>query len=132
VSANAPIRPIVPPTPLRILVVDDSKFMRGLVGKTLAAAGHEVVGQAEDGAQAVERYAELRPDVLTLDITMPNVNGLKALEAIISLDPEARVVMCSALGQERKMLEAMRLGAKSFIVKPYLDGLPGAIAEALR
>jgi two-component system chemotaxis response regulator CheY len=115
-----------------VLIVDDSKFMRGLVGKALAAAGHDVVGQAEDGAQAVARYAELRPDVLTLDITMPNVNGLKALEEIIALDPDARVVMCTALGQERKMLEAMRLGAKSFIVKPYLDGLPGAVEEALR
>lgn len=118
--------------PVRVLIVDDSKFMRGLVGKTLEAAGHTVIGQATDGVEAVERYTQLRPDVLTLDITMPNANGLVALERIMELDPEARVVMCTALGQERKMLEAMRLGAKSFIVKPYLDGLPGAVDEALR
>jgi two-component system chemotaxis response regulator CheY len=118
--------------PVRVLIADDSKFMRGLLGKALASAGHTVIGHAEDGVEAVERYTELCPDVMTLDITMPNANGLEALERIIALDPGARVVMCSALGQERKMLEAMRLGAKGFIVKPYFDGLAAAVDEALR
>jgi two-component system chemotaxis response regulator CheY len=116
----------------RVLVVDDAVFMRKMVGDALASGGHEVVGEAADGAEAVARYQELRPEVTTLDITMPQKDGLEALREIIAFDPGARVVMCSALGQESKVLESIRLGAKDFVVKPFqADRVLGAIQKAL-
>ena len=117
----------------RVLVADDASFMRKLVAEVLVDAGHEVVGHATDGVEAVERYTALRPDLVTLDITMPNANGLQALEGILAIDPSARVLMCSAVGQDRKMLEAARLGAKGFLVKPFTPAtLRDAVGEALR
>ena len=107
--------------------------MRKLVAEVLADAGHEVVGHAADGVEAVERYSELRPDLVTLDITMPNASGLQALERIREIDPSARVLMCSAVGQDHNMLEAARLGAKGFLVKPFTPAtLRDAVGEALR
>jgi two-component system chemotaxis response regulator CheY len=103
----------------RILVVDDAAFMRRMVSDVLTSGGHEVVGEAADGNEAVERYQELRPDVMTLDITMPEKDGLTALRELIAIDPGATVVMCSALGQESKVLEAVKAGAKDFIAKPF-------------
>src|SRR5919109_2564868 len=103
----------------RVLVVDDAAFMRKVLGDALASGGHEVVGQAANGAEAVERFQELRPELTTLDITMPEKDGLAALAEIMSIDPAARVVMCSALGQETKVLESIKLGAKDFVVKPF-------------
>jgi two-component system chemotaxis response regulator CheY len=103
----------------RVLVVDDAAFMRKLVTDVVTEGGHEVVGQAATGIEAVERYQELRPDVTTLDITMPEKDGIAALTEIIALDPSAKIVMCSALGQDSKVLEAIKLGAKDFIVKPF-------------
>jgi two-component system chemotaxis response regulator CheY len=103
----------------RILVVDDAAFMRRMVSDVLTSGGHEVVGEAADGNEAVERYQELRPDVMTLDITMPEKDGLTALRELMALDPGATVVMCSALGQESKVLEAVKAGAKDFIAKPF-------------
>src|SRR4051794_2631118 len=103
----------------RILVVDDAVFMRKVVSDALAKGGHEVVGEASNGQEAVERFQELGPDVITLDITMPEKDGLTALKEIVALDPSARVVMCSALGQESKVLESIKAGAKDFIVKPF-------------
>lgn len=103
----------------RVLVVDDAAFMRKVLTDALTAAGHEVVGEAGDGNEAVERFRELKPDLATLDITMPEKDGLTALKEILSLDPGARVVMCSALGQESKVLEAIKSGAKDFVVKPF-------------
>jgi two-component system chemotaxis response regulator CheY len=103
----------------RVLVVDDAAFMRKLVADALVGGGHEVIGEAASGAEAVERYRELKPDVMTLDITMPDKDGLAALREIIEHDPGARVVMCSALGQESKVLESIKLGAKDFVVKPF-------------
>jgi two-component system chemotaxis response regulator CheY len=102
-----------------VLVVDDALFMRKVISDAVVAGGHEVVGEATNGREAVDRFKELRPDVTTLDITMPEQDGLAALREIIALDPAARVVMCSALGQERKVLEAMKAGAKYFVVKPF-------------
>ena len=102
----------------RVLVVDDAAFMRKMVSDVLTKGGHEVVGEAGNGAEAVDRYAELRPEVTTLDITMPEKDGLAALREIIQLDPAARVVMCSGLGQESKALASIKLGAKDFVVKP--------------
>jgi two-component system, chemotaxis family, chemotaxis protein CheY len=116
----------------RILVVDDAAFMRKMVSDALAKGGHEVVGEAGNGMEAVARYQELRPEVTTLDITMPEMDGLSALREIIQLDPTARVVMCSALGQESKVLESIKLGAKDFVVKPFqADRVLGAVDKAL-
>ena len=112
----------------RILVVDDAAFMRKMVKDALAAAGHEVVGEAGNGVEAVARYQELKPDLMTLDITMPEKDGLAALADIMGSDPSARVVMCSALGQESKVLEAIKLGAKDFVVKPFQ---PARVIEAV-
>src|SRR4051794_30997858 len=115
----------------RVLVVDDAVFMRKLVSDALAGGGHEVIGEASNGQEAVERYQELRPEVVTLDITMPCKDGLAALKEIVALDPSARVVMCSALGQESKVLESIKAGAKDFIVKPFQpDRVLGAIEKA--
>ena len=116
----------------RVLVVDDAAFMRKMVSDVLLGGGHEVVGEAGDGVEAVARYQELRPEVTTLDITMPEKDGLSALREIIALDPTARVVMCSALGQESKVLESIKLGAKDFVVKPFqADRVLEAIGKAL-
>jgi two-component system chemotaxis response regulator CheY len=103
----------------RVLIVDDAAFMRKVLGDALASGGHEVVGQAANGAEAVERFQELRPELTTLDITMPEKDGIAALAEIMAIDPSARVVMCSALGQETKVLESIKLGAKDFVVKPF-------------
>ncbi len=116
----------------RVLVVDDAAFMRKMVSDALAKGGHEVVGEAGNGQEAVERFQELKPDLMTLDITMPEKDGLQALKEIIALDPAARVVMCSALGQESKVLESIKIGAKDFVVKPFQpDRVIGAVAKAL-
>ena len=116
----------------RVLVVDDAAFMRKMVSDALAKGGHEVVGEAGNGQEAVDRFQELKPDLMTLDITMPEKNGLQALKEIIALDPAARVVMCSALGQESKVLESIKIGAKDFVVKPFQpDRVIGAVAKAL-
>jgi two-component system chemotaxis response regulator CheY len=116
----------------RMLVVDDAAFMRKVLSDALTAGGHEVVGEAADGNQAVAQYQELRPDLTTLDITMPDKDGLAALRELIALDPNARVIICSALGQESKVLEAIKIGAKDFVVKPFdAERLLGAVAKAL-
>ena len=116
----------------RVLVVDDAAFMRKMVSDALATGGHEVVGEAGNGVEAVARYQELKPDLMTLDITMPEKDGLTALAEIVAADPAARVVMCSALGQEAKVLEAIKLGAKDFVVKPFqADRVLEAIGKAL-
>lgn len=116
----------------RVLVVDDAAFMRKMVTDALSGGGHEIVGEAANGAEAVQRFQELRPDVMTLDITMPEKDGLAALKEIIAVDPAAKVVMCSALGQESKVLESIKLGAKDFVVKPFqAERVLSAIEKAL-
>ncbi len=116
----------------RVLVVDDAAFMRKMLGDALSKGGHEVIGEAGNGVEAVDRFRDLKPDVTTLDITMPEKDGLAALREILSLDPAARVVMCSALGQESKVLEAIKAGAKDFVVKPFqADRVVDAIGKAL-
>jgi two-component system, chemotaxis family, chemotaxis protein CheY len=116
----------------RVLVVDDAAFMRKMVGDALAKGGHEVVGEAGNGQEAIDRFQELNPDLMTLDITMPEKDGLEALKEIVALDPGARVVMCSALGQESKVLEAIKSGAKDFVVKPFQpDRVLEAVSKAL-
>jgi two-component system chemotaxis response regulator CheY len=116
----------------RVLVVDDAAFMRKMVTDALAKGGHEVVGEAGNGTEAVQQFKELKPEVTTLDITMPEKDGLSALKEIVALDPGARVVMCSALGQESKVLEAIKAGAKDFVVKPFqADRVLEAVSKAL-
>jgi two-component system chemotaxis response regulator CheY len=116
----------------RVLVVDDAAFMRKVVSDALASGGHEVVGEAGNGVEAVARFQELKPELTMLDITMPEKTGLEALAEIIAIDPNAKVVMCSALGQESKVIEALKLGAKNFLVKPFKpDALLEAVDKAL-
>src|ERR687886_208314 len=116
----------------RIMIVDDAAFMRKVLTDALTGGGHEVVGEAADGVEAVARYREVRPDVTTLDITMPEKDGLETLREILAFDPAAKVVMCSALGQESKVLEAIKSGAKDFVFKPFqADRVLGAVDKAL-
>ena len=116
----------------RVLVVDDAAFMRKVVSDALTSGGHEVVGEAGNGTEAVQRYQELSPELVTLDITMPEKDGLEALAEIIAIDPSARVLMCSALGQESKVIESIKLGAKDFVVKPFApERLLEAVGKAL-
>jgi len=116
----------------RVLVVDDAAFMRKMVTDALSKGGHEVVGEGANGEEAVTLYQELKPELTTLDITMPEKDGLQALKDIMSLDPDARIIMCSALGQESKVLEAVKAGAKDFVVKPFQpDRILDAAAKAV-
>jgi two-component system chemotaxis response regulator CheY len=116
----------------RVLVVDDSASMRMILSDTLSKGGHEVVGQAGNGIEAVERFKEVRPDLTTLDITMPERDGLATLRVILGLDPGARVIMCSAQGQEPKVLDAIKAGATDFVVKPFdPERLLATVARAL-
>ena len=116
----------------RVLVVDDAAFMRKMVSDALTKGGHEVVGEGANGEEAVTLYQELKPELTTLDITMPEKDGLQALKDIMALDPSAKVIMCSALGQESKVLEAVKSGAKDFVVKPFQpDRILDAAAKAL-
>jgi two-component system chemotaxis response regulator CheY len=116
----------------RILVVDDAAFMRKMVSDALTRGGHDVVGEAGNGLEAIARYQELKPEVTTLDITMPEKDGISALREIIELDPSAKVIMCSALGQESKVLESIKLGAKDFVVKPFqAERVLEAVGKAL-
>lgn len=106
---------------LRILVVDDALFMRNMLKDIFQRAGYEVVGEATNGVEAVELCRQLRPDLVTMDIIMPLKSGIEALQEIVSSQPEMRVVMCSALGQESLVLEAVQSGARDFIVKPFKE-----------
>ena len=103
----------------KILLVDDAAFMRKVIKDTLSKAGYTDLHEAVDGADAVEKYNSLKPDLVLMDITMPNMDGLEALKAIRAKDGSANVVMCSAMGQESMVIDAIRSGAKDFIVKPF-------------
>ncbi|MFO7265667.1 MAG: response regulator [Limnochordales bacterium] len=101
-----------------VLIVDDAQFMRMRLNKLLTEAGHQVV-EAANGREALEQYARHKPDVVLMDITMPEMDGLTALKELKKLDPGAKVVMCSALGQQSAVLEAIKSGASDFVVKPF-------------
>jgi two-component system chemotaxis response regulator CheY len=103
----------------RILITDDALFMRVTLKRILTDAGFEVVGEAANGVEAVKLYSELKPDLVTMDITMPEMDGIEALKVIRGDHPSATVVMCSAMGQQNLMVEALQAGAKEFIVKPF-------------
>lgn len=113
----------------RVLLVDDAAFMRMMLRDILTQGGYEIVGEAGDGNEGVESYRSLKPDLVTLDLVMPNKDGLAALREITQVDPNATVVMVSAMGQESLINEATEAGAKGFIVKPFR---PQAVLEALR
>lgn len=103
----------------RILVVDDAAFMRMMIKNILTKFGYDVVGEAENGAIAVAMYEELKPDLVTMDITMPELDGIEAVKKIRSANPEALIIMVSAMGQQAMVMEAIQAGAKDFIVKPF-------------
>ncbi len=105
----------------KILVVDDAGFMRKMIQTYLRKAGYTEFVEGEDGAKAVQLYEEEKPDLVLMDITMPNVDGIEALRQIRAKDPNAKVVMCSAMGQESMVMEAIKLGALDFIVKPFKE-----------
>lgn len=104
----------------RILIVDDALFMRKLLNDLLTNAGYEVVGEADNGAEAYKQYQSLKPDLVTMDITMPEVNGLDGLKMIMDHDKQAKVIMCSAMGQEKMVTDAILRGARGFLVKPFV------------
>jgi len=112
----------------RVLVADDASFMRQMIREIVEAEGHEVVGEASDGDEAVTEFKRLHPDVVTMDIVMPRRSGIDAVKGIVALDPSARIVMCSALGQESLVQEALQAGAMDFIVKPFK---PDAVVATL-
>lgn len=116
----------------KILIVDDAAFMRMMIKDILGKNGYEVVGEAQDGAVAVEKYKELKPDLVTMDITMPEMDGIAALKEIKKFDPNAKVIMCSAMGQQAMVIDAIQAGAKDFIVKPFqADRVIEAIKKTL-
>ena len=102
-----------------ILICDDAAFMRMMIKDILTKNGYTVAGEAENGAKAVEKYTELKPDLVLMDITMPEMDGIQALKKIRELDPKASVIMCSAMGQQAMVIESIQSGAKVFIVKPF-------------
>lgn len=113
----------------KILIVDDAAFMRMMLKDILEKNGYIVVGEAPNGAKGVEIYKKEKPDLVTMDITMPEMNGIEAVKAIKEFDPKARVIMCSAMGQQSMVMDAIRAGAKDFIVKPFQ---PDRVLEAVR
>lgn len=116
----------------RVLLVDDLSFMRMVQKDMLSGSGYDVVGEASDGLEAVTMYESLKPDIVLMDITMPNMNGLDAVNRIMAADPQAKIIICSALGQQKLIVEAINTGIKDFIVKPFkAERLLSAIAKAL-
>jgi len=115
-----------------VLIVDDAAFMRMMIKDILVKNGYNVIGEAENGQVAVDKYKELKPDLVTLDITMPEKDGIQALKEIKEIDANATVIMCSAMGQQAMVIDAIQAGAKDFIVKPFqADRVMEAIAKAL-
>ena len=112
-----------------VLVCDDAIFMRTMISDILTQAGFEVVGEAESGVQAVDKYHQLKPDLVTMDIVMPDRGGIDAVRAICKDDPDAKILMCSAMGQQALVIEAIQAGAKDFVVKPFQ---PSRVLEAVQ
>lgn len=115
-----------------ILIVDDAAFMRLSIKQMIEPEGYEVVGEAGTGVEAVDMYQKLRPDLVLMDITMPDMNGIEAVKLIKGIDSNAKIIMCSAVGQQMQIAEAIKSGAENFIVKPFKkEILCAAIAKAL-
>ena len=116
----------------RILIVDDANFMRMIVKDTLAPKGFEICGEAANGNEAVEKYRALRPDLVTMDITMREKDGLEAAREIMTNDPQARIIMVTALGQEKMLMDCLSIGVKDFVVKPFQpERMISAVQKAL-
>ncbi|HEU4455074.1 MAG TPA: response regulator [Longimicrobium sp.] len=112
-----------------VLICDDAIFMRTMIGDILRQAGFQVVGEAENGQQAIDKYRALRPDFVTMDIVMPEMGGIDAVREIIAEDPQAKILMCSAMGQQALVIEAIQAGARDFVVKPFQ---PSRVLEAVQ
>lgn len=110
-----------------VLITDDAMFMRMQLKTIISELGYEVVGEAKDGFEAIEKNKELNPDIITMDITMPNLSGTEAVKEIRKTDSDVKIIMCSAMGQQRMVLEAIEAGAQDFIVKPFT---PERVQEA--
>ena len=116
----------------KILIVDDANFMRMIVKDTLAPRGFEICGEAANGNEAVAKYQEMKPDLVTMDITMKEKDGLQAAKEILAADPNARIVMVTALGQEKMLMDSMAIGVKDFVVKPFKsERIISAVQKAL-
>lgn len=116
----------------RVLIVDDAAFMRMMIKDILEKNGYQVVGEASNGIKAVEIYKAEKPDVVTMDITMPDMDGIEAVKEIKAFDPAAKIIMCSAMGQQTMVMDAIRSGARDFIVKPFqADRVLEAIRKAV-
>jgi two-component system, chemotaxis family, chemotaxis protein CheY len=113
----------------RVLIVDDAAFMRMMLKDILTKNGLEVVGEAVNGADAIDKYRELNPDIVTMDITMPEKDGISAVKEIKAFSPQAKIIMCSAMGQQPMVLEAIQAGAKDFVVKPFQ---PDRVMESIK
>ena len=111
-----------------VLIVDDAAFMRMMLKDILSKNGYTIVGEAQNGNEAVAKYKEVKPDIVTLDITMPEKDGIQALKEIKAMDPSATCIMCSAMGQQAMVIESIQAGAKDFIVKPFQ---PDRVLEAI-
>lgn len=112
-----------------ILICDDAAFMRMMIKDILTKNGYTIVGEAENGQKAVEKYNETKPDLVMMDITMPEMDGIQALKKIKATDPNAAIIMCSAMGQQTMVIESIQSGAKDFIVKPFQ---PDRVLEAVK
>ena len=112
----------------KVLIVDDAAFMRMMIKDILEKGGFEIVGEANNGLKAVELFKKEKPDVVTMDITMPDMDGIEAVKAIKEFDPAAKIIMCSAMGQQTMVMDAIKAGAKDFIVKPFQ---PDRVIEAV-
>ncbi|AYK13904.1 MAG: response regulator [Methanosarcina flavescens] len=114
----------------RVMIVDDAEFMRMVIKDTLLKHGHEVVAEVGDGEEAIQKYLEVKPDIVLMDIIMPDMDGKEALQKLLTVDPEAKIVMCSSLGQQALITESMKIGAMGFIVKPFEpDGMLDVIRK---
>jgi len=113
---------------MRLLVVDDAMFMRRMLSDILEKGGHTVCGEASTGREAIERYKELKPDLVTMDIIMPDMSGIEAVKEIRKIDPHAKILMVSAMGQQALVLEAVQSGALDYIVKPFQ---PSRVLESI-
>ncbi len=113
----------------KIMLVDDASFMRMMLKNILVGSGYEIIGEAENGAKAIEQYKNLKPDLIIMDIIMPEMGGIDAVREIIKLNPSARILMCSSMGQQSLVVEAIQAGAKDFIVKPFQ---PSNVLEAVK
>jgi two-component system chemotaxis response regulator CheY len=116
----------------RVMIVDDADFMRTMIRHIVTEMGHDVMAESSTGGEAVRLYKEHRPDLVTMDITMPDMNGITAATQILDFDPSAKIIMCSAMGQHRMVLDAIQAGAKDFIIKPLIkDRVIEAIQNVL-